>query len=226
MINVKFDTKELMKTLNNTVSYSTGFTKGAQSARLDFNKELGFFVEQALNKYIDAKARANPESLHHIYEWGQTGNPSGRLFEFNLSTTQRLIKLSGRFLPSTSISPTSTEPFVNKAKIMEDRVTITIEPKDGDFLSFEDNGQRIFTKNSIVIDNPGGESVGGSFEKVVDDFFNNYLTLGLLKSSGIFDKLEYAKEYSDSFSQGTRVGESAGMSAGRKYLSIKGVNIQ
>ena len=226
MISIKFDTKEIMKTLNNTVSYSSGFTKGAQSARLDFNKELGFFVEQALNKYIDAKARANPESLHHIYEWGQVGNASGRLFEFSVTTTQRLIKLSGRFLPSKSISPTSTEPFVDKAQIMEDRVIITIEPENGEFLSFEDDGQRIFTKNSVVIDNPGGTLVGGSFEKVVDDFFNNYLTLGLLKSSGIFDKLEYAKEYSDSFSQGTRIGESAGISAGRKYFSIGGVNVE
>lgn len=215
-----------MKTLNNAVSYSVGFTKGAQSARLDFNRELGFFIEEALNKYIDAKARANSESLHHVYEWEQVGSPSGRLFEFNVSATQRTIRLSGRLLPSRSISPTSTEPFVNKAEIMEDRITITIEPENGEFLVFEDDGQTIFTKNSVTVETPGGPAVGGSFEKAVDDFFNNYLTVGLLRSSGIFDKLEYANEYSNRFSQGTRVGESAGISAGRQYLSIGGIKVE
>lgn len=226
MIKIKFDTKELTRTLNNVVSYSNGFTRGAKANQPNFNKELGLFIEEALKKYIDAKARGNPQALHHIYEWGMVGNPSGRLFEFTMAYSQKFITFTGRFLPSSSISDNSTEPFVNKAEIMEKAVTITIDPSDSGFLSFEDEGELVFTSSSVVIENPGGDAVEGSFEAVVKEFFNNYLTIGLLKSAGIFDKLKYAKEYSDRFVQGSKTGASAGISAGKEYLSLGGITIE
>lgn len=226
MIKAKFDTKELTRTLNNVVSYSRGFTSGVKAAQPNFNKELGIFIEEALNKYIDAKARGNPEAFHHIYEWGMTGNPAGRLFEFTMIPSQRLITFTGRFLSSTSVSETSTEPFTDKAEIMENGITISIDPEASDFLAFEDDGELVFTSGSVVIDSPGGQYVKGSFEKVVKEFFGNYLTVGLLKSAGIFDKLRYAKEYSNRFVQGSKIGASAGITAGKEYLNIGGVTIE
>lgn len=226
MIKIGFDTKELTNTLNNVVDYSTGFTKGVKIAQPNFNRELSIFIEEALNKYIDAKARANPESLHHIYEWNMVGMPSGRLFEFTTTHSQNFISFVARFLPSTRPSDNSTEPFTNKANVMEKQITITIQPENGDFLAFEDDGETIFTSDTVVIDTPGGAAVGGSFERIVKEFFNNYLTVGLLKSSGIFDKLRYAKEYSKRFSQGARSGSSAGISAGKEYLNLGGIRVE
>lgn len=226
MIKVKFDTKELTTTLHNVVSYSQGFTRGVKSAQPNFNRELSMFIEEALNKYIDVKARANPESLHHIYEWGMVGNPSGRLFEFTTTHSNNFISFVATLLPSVVSSENSSEPFRDKAIIMEKQITITIDPKDGEFLSFEDEGQTIFTSDTVVIDTPGGSAAGGSFERVVKEFFNNYLTVGLLKGSGIFDKLKYAKEYSRRFSQGAKSGSSAGVAAGREYLSLGGIRIE
>lgn len=226
MIKVKFDTKELTKTLNNIVSYSHGFTNGVKVAQPNFNKELGLFIEEALKKYIDAKARGNPSALHHVYEWGMVGSPAGRLFEFTMINSQTFITFTGRFLPSSSISDTSTQPFTNKAEIMEKGITITINPENSNFLAFEDDGETVFTSQSVVIENPGGSGVQGSFEAVVREFFNNYLTVGLLKSAGIFDKLRYAKEYSNRFVQGSKTGSSAGMSAGKEYLNLGGITIE
>jgi hypothetical protein len=226
MISVGFDTKELSKTLNNVVAYTHGFTSGVKSAQITFNRELAIFVEEALKRYIDAKARGNPEALHHVYEWDMVGSPSGRLFEFSVNTSQNFISFVGSLLPSRTVSGTSTEPFVDKAVIMEKQITITIDPENSDFLAFEDDGELIFTSESIVIDTPGGSAVGGSFEAVVREFFNSYLTVGLLKSSGIFDKLRYAKEYSRRFAQGARTGASPGFLAGKEYLSLGGTRIE
>lgn len=195
MINVRFDTKQFTKTLMNSIKYSDGFMDGVNSARLRFNEELGLFIEQALNKYIDARARANPEALHHMYEWGQVGSANARLFEFKVTATQTLIKFSGKFLPSSSNPPNSNTPFREKASIMESGMDVTIEPKDSETLVFEADGETVFTRREVTVSNPGGEAVMGSFERIVNDFFSNYLTTGLLRSSGIFKKLERPVEY-------------------------------
>lgn len=226
MISVKFNTKEFTKTLLNSIQYSDGFIDGVKSMKLSFNKELGLFIEQALNKYIDAKARANPEAFHHIYEWGETGSSSARLFEFTVTPAQTLIKFSARFLPSSSVSPTSDIPFIDKATIMESGMAITIEPKNSEVLAFENEGETIFTKKEITINNPGGNAVVNSFERVINEFFNNYLTAGLLRSSGILNKLEKAQEYKNDFSKGAKRGRSVGIRAGQKYMNIGGAEIQ
>lgn len=226
MIRAGFDTTDFVTTINNIASYSHGFTRGINYARVGFNRELSVFVEEALKKYIDARARANPESLHHVYEWGMTGSPAGRLFEFTSTVSQSFINFSGKFLPSTVPSETSTEPFIDKAMIMEKQISITIDPENSEFLVFEDDGELVFSSGSVTIDTPGGAAVGGSFVEAVSDFFNNYLTVGLLKSSGIFDKLKYAKEYSRRFSQGAKSGSSAGFLAGKEYLSLGGITVE
>lgn len=226
MIKTKFNTREFTKKLMNAVSYSDGFMDGAQISRLRFNQQLGEFIKQGLNKYIDSKARMNPESLHHVYEWDQVGSPSGRLFEINIVPMQTMVKFNIKFLPSSSVSPTSDIPFKNKAKIMESGIDVTIEPKNSEMLVFEDDGETIFTRREINISNPGGPEVAGSFENVVNDFFTNYLTVGLLKSSGILDGLERPVEYKRDFAKGTKSGRSVGISAGKKYMNIGGAEIQ
>lgn len=226
MINAKFDTRELTKKLMNSVSYSNGFMDGAELGRLGFNKQLGEFIKESLNRYIDAKARMNPEALHHVYEWDQVGSSSARLFEVNAIPMQTIIKFNIKFLPSSSISPTANSPFKNKAKVMEKGMDITIEPKNSEMLVFEDDGETVFTRKEITVLDPGGLEVQGSFQKVVNDFFNNYLTMGLLKSSGILDGLERPTEYKRNFPKGVRSGRSAGIAAGKKYMNIGGAEIQ
>lgn len=225
MINAKFDSRQLNKMLNNTVKYSQGFFDGIDISREEFNRQLGFFIKEALKKYIDAKARSNPNAFHHIYEWEMVGSPRGRLFDFDISYTKYIIKFSGSFISSKVPSPNSDNIFSDKANIMENQISVTVEPKDSDILVFEDNGETIFTKNPITIENPGGEAVAGSFVQVVDEFFNNYLTVGLLKSSGILDKLSNPKQYSQRFAQGVKSGRPQGIIAGKEYLNIGGIDI-
>jgi hypothetical protein len=220
MLKLKVDSKQINKVLNNTVSYSYGFLEGTEINQILFNQKLGLFIESALKKYIDSKARLNPEQLHHVYEWGMTGSPSGRLFDFSVKASKRIITINGKFLKSSSIPPGGNEPFVDKANVMENKISVTVSPKNSKVLVFEDDGETIFTTNSVYIANPGGDAVAEGFGKVCEEFFNVYLTSGLFTSSGIFKKLSNPKEFENWFPEGAKTGKSSGIKAGKKYMDI------
>jgi hypothetical protein len=213
----KFDSKEVNRILGNTVSYSYGFLDGIEIDQIEFNRKLGEFTVDAFGKYMDSRARVNPQAFHHIYEWNQVGNDSARLFELKSRASKRVINFTGKFLPSRSLSEGSSEPFKDKANVMENAIAITIEPKNSDVLAFEYEGETVFSMSAIHIENPGGDAVAGSFGRATEDFFSNYFTNALLKP--FIKELERPKEFSQSFSSGTRGGKSVGIKAGRKYIN-------
>jgi hypothetical protein len=214
------DTAEFMKKLNNSVMYSEGFLQGIELERLEFNRVLGGYTVAALEKYIDARARMNPDALHHVYEFDAVGSSNARLFKFTVNATKNNIVINGEFLPSKSIQYNSKEPFVNKASIMENKITITIAPRGDNPLAFEDEGEMVFTRKTIVIDNPGGDEVAGSFAATIDDFFNNYFTNALL--SPLLKELQTPTEFSRNFAAGSKRGKVVGVRAGRRYFTLIG----
>lgn len=224
MFKVKIDSKEINRILNNTVSYSYGFLDGIDMEQIVFNQQLGELIADALSKYIDAQARANPSALHHVYEWNRVGNQGARLFDIKAVASKRVITFSGKFLPSKSVSDTSSQPFVDKANIMENAIGITIEPSADGVLAFEDDGEMYFSATSVYIAHPGGDAVAGSFGRVVDEFFLSYLTNALLKT--LISDLSTADEYTKFFAAGTRSGAGPGIKAGKQYLNISGVGIE
>jgi hypothetical protein len=72
---VVYNTKAFMKEMNNLLEYSTGFIQGVELGKNDFLSALGATTVEVLKQYIDSNARANPEVLHHIYEWYEVGSP-------------------------------------------------------------------------------------------------------------------------------------------------------
>lgn len=222
MIQARFDTTKFNKIMNNISQYSYGFIDGIEKNAIVFNIKLAELTEEALKKYIDTRAKANPQSLHHVYEWNNVGNPSARLFEITSTSSKNLISFNGKFLQSTSVSDTSEEPFYDKANVMENRIAIEVQPQSSNVLSFEDEGQQVFTVKSIVIENPGGDSVAGSFGQAVSDFFDIHFTSSFLKQIGFFEKMSNPQEYYQYFNSGSKVGRSAGTTAGKKYMSIQG----
>lgn len=221
MINTRIRNKELDKILNNAVDYSSGFLQGVGISRLEFNRILGGYTAEALGQYIDSKARMNPESLHHVYEWGQTGNSGARLFRFNVKATNTLINFDGKFLQSRSTPPNSDSVFSDKARVMENKISVTVSPRVSPVLVFEDEEETVFTTQSVFIENPGGDAVAGSFGRVVDEFFDVYFTASIF--SQLLKSLQAPKEFSRYFSQGTKQGKGIGVTAGRKYLLSKGI---
>lgn len=224
LFRVKIDNKDLNKKLNNVVRYSDGFVDGVEISKIILMNRLGEYVVEALGKYIDVQARGNPGALHHVYEWGATGSSGARLFKMNAVATKTIITINGSFLPSSSISDTATEPFVDKANIMENGIGITIAPRDSDVLAFEADGQTVFTMNSVYIANPGGDGVAGSFGRVVEDFFSVYFTRMLLKP--FIDELSTAEQFVQYFAQGARSGYPVGVRAGQRYINSAGVILE
>lgn len=221
MLRVRYDSKEVNKILGNAVKYSYGFLEGIDMEQIIFNQKLGEYTVDALNRYIDAQARGNPNALHHVYEWGATGNSGARLFSINSRASKRVIHFEGKFLKSKTVSDTATEPFTDKANIMENRIGITVAPNQSDVLAFEYNGDMVFTTKEIYIANPGGDEVAGSFGRVVDNFFSNYFTNALL--GPFVEDLQRAEEFSQYFPEGTKSGRGPGIKAGRKYLDSAAV---
>jgi len=215
---VSLDSRSLEKQLVNIVEYSFGFLDGVENGKSQFLNNLAKSSIEVLANYIDISARGNPKALHHVYEWYQVGSPGARLFDLTYTVNSSKISINSSFKQSKSLSQNSNEPFYEKAKIMEAGSQIRIHPKPGSALKFNIDGETIFTKKAVTIPNPGGTEVKGSFERVMDEFMNNYFKQSFLKASGLFDYLENPKIYKQNLKAGSRGGKGVGLSTGYKWI--------
>lgn len=224
MISVGFDLdKKFAKEMDNLVKYSYGFIEGAHSGKRIFMATFGEKVKEILSQFIDSMARQDPSSLHHVYEWYQAGNPGARLFDINYTVSNLGLSLNATFRQSTSIKNGSTVPFYNKAFVMENGIGVTITPRQADVLVFEDDGNTVFTKGPVNIENPGGENVEGSFQRAFDLFVNSYFAQSFLQIVGVNKKFSSMSTYKQYLKSGIKVGKSAGVTAGFKWITNLGV---
>jgi hypothetical protein len=218
MISMKVDDRKLVKDLNNVVQYSIGFLDGVNLGKNKMLNTLGAELRELVGEFIDANARVDPTSLHHVYEWYQTGSPAARLFDIDYNVSTGGLSLNGTLTQSKSIARNSKEPFYNKASIMEYGVPFTISPKSAQALRFEVDGEEVFTKKPVTITNPGG-NVEGNFQETFRQFFATYASQSILEISGLAMQLKTSKEFDRQFAAGVRGGRSVGLSAGIKYIS-------
>jgi hypothetical protein len=78
-----FNSNKFKKEMNNIVDYSVGFLEGVQKGKTVFLKTLGMETVELMKQFIDSNARVNPDMLHHIYEWNQTGSQNARLYDIS-----------------------------------------------------------------------------------------------------------------------------------------------
>ena len=220
-----FNSAQFKKEMNNIVDYSMGFLEGIQRGKTVFLKTIGVETVELMKEFIDSNARVNPDMLHHVYEWNQTGSPSARLYDISYTTSNLGLSFRSSFRQSTSIKNGSRTPFYDKARIMEEGIPVTIRPRVAQVLAFEDNGETVFTKNEVRVDNPGGTEVQGGFEKVFDMFFNRYFSQAFLRVSGIARYLENPIVYRKDMAAGKRLGRSKGLSTGYRWIANAGVGI-
>jgi len=218
-----FNSMQFKKDMSNIVDYSVGFLEGIHRGKTVFLKTLGLETVELMKEFIDSNARVNPEMLHHIYEWHQTGSPSARLYDISYTTSQLGLSFKSSFSQSTSIKNGSRTPFYDKARIMEEGIPVTIRPRLAQVLAFEDNGEMVFTKNEVRVDNPGGTAVEGGFEKVFDMFFNRYFSQAFLRVSGVAKYLENPIVYKKDMPAGKKMGRSKGISTGYRWIANAGV---
>ena len=219
MVRVKFDTKEFQQQMQNVVEYSMGFLDGVEKGKVKLLENIGSTVVEGIKQFIDANARVNPQTLHHVYEWYQTGSPAARLFEIEYVATHVSLSFNSRFTQSNSIQQGSKVPFYNKAEIMENGVPVTIIPKARKPLVFQDGGETVFTKAPVLVNNPGGDAVAGGYRQVFEQFFSQYFSQSFLKSSGILNHLNNPAPFKSNFAKASTGGRSLGVSVGYNWVS-------
>lgn len=208
MITARIKANDVIKMLENSVKYTDSFAKELKRNKTILNEKLGEESVEAFYEYLDSLARSHPGMFHHIYEWGQVGNPFGRLFELGFNANNTSAVVDAWFLESDSVSPTSREPFYDKAQVMEDGDSITITETEADALFFEINGEEFFRKGPIVIANPGGPETRGSFVRAFNEFYGSYFTEFHLKSIKFYKYFSNPKEYERYFSSAVKNGGS------------------
>lgn len=148
-------------------------------------------IDQDFGLYVDAQARMNPKSLHHMYEWNKVGNKTSRLFKLNILSTDGLsFKVTSKFLPSKSSVPNKfgkrRHVFINKASVMEAGMPLIIRPKSAERLVFETNTGVIYMPKgaSVTVTRPGGGKATGRFQIAYAQFFTGNLVNSAIKKSG------------------------------------------
>lgn len=218
MITLKFDARKFNKEINNIVNYSYGFVEGAVAAKTEFLNNLGSAVSEQAGLFIDSNARVDEQSLHHVYEWYNAGNQSARLFDIKYSINNRGVSFTSDFKQSTSIKAGSNVAFQDKARIMENGIVVTIAPKNSDVLRFEVNGEAVYTKKPVTVQNPGG-NVQGEFAKTFDTFFNVYFTQAFLRSSGLSQYFNNPMVYKANLRKGKTGGKGVGKAVGYRWVA-------
>jgi hypothetical protein len=218
MIAMKFDNKAFKKEMKNIIDYSTGFTEGIEKGKTEFLKSLGFELSEIASQFIDSSARVSPDTLHHVYEWYKNGSPEARLFDINYTVSNIGLSFISSFKQSSTIKQGSNEPFRNKASIMEEGTTVVIKPRNFEVLRFEVDGEVVYTKKPVVVDNPGGNTQG-EFEKAFDMFFGKYFTQAFLQNSNLKQYFENPIVYKKDLRKGMRGGRSTGLSTGYRWVA-------
>jgi hypothetical protein len=222
-INIELDTKSFINSLNNLTQYSIGFLNGVEAAAPAIIDNLGKEIIETLKDFIDTNARVDPQTLHHVYEWYQTGSPEARLFDIDYIVRGKDgLSFNYTFSQSASVANNSKVPFYNKAQIMEKGSPVTIRPKDASVLSFNVDGEQVFTKKPILIANPGGDGVEGGFEQTIKTFFDSYFTQAFLMTSGVMEHLNNPRAYKDHVLAGSKQGKSLGFKIGYEWATKGG----
>jgi hypothetical protein len=222
VISIRFDDRIFLKDLSNIMGYSEGFLIGAELGKDKLAQSIAKNGVEMFKEFVDQNARVDNQLYHHIYEWYQAGSPEARLFDINYTIRDGGISFNGTFSQSRSVSKNSTVPFYNKAEIMERGLPITIKPVNASVLSFNVDGEQVFTPNQVTIENPGGSHVMGSFERIFDLFFKQHFKQSVLDMTGITRYLSNAKAYKDNLKSGKLGGKARGVEVGYNWITKAG----
>lgn len=221
MITMKFDSRSFQREMKNLIDYSVGFIDGVQIGKKEFLNSLGPVVTEQASQFIDANARLDYDSLHHVYEWSQTGSSQSRLFDIKFTVSNLGLSFMSEFRQSVSVKNGSTVPFYDKAKIMEEGSPVTIRPRTAETLRFEVGGEVVYTKKPVVVTNPGGNTKG-QFANVFDMFFGQYFSQSFLRSSGLAQYFENPQVYKKNLASGKKGGRSVGLATGSRWVANAG----
>jgi hypothetical protein len=155
----------------------------------------------------------------------QTGSPEARLYDLSYTVSNLGLSFKSKFTQSQSFSRDSNTPFYDKARIMEQGIPVKIAPVRSDVLVFDINGETVFTKKEVTVQNPGGTEVVGSFERAVDEFMLGYFKQSFIRASGLYDYISKPIIYKANVAAGSRMGRAKGVDTGFKWIANARVGV-
>ncbi|WMI33429.1 hypothetical protein SEA_PHREDRICK_33 [Streptomyces phage Phredrick] len=156
-------------------------------------------MSQEFTEYMSVLAASAPSRFHHVYEWGEAGNPGARLWEDVLIGGGNNRTATFRWKASKQLVPVRDDfkaggvkqihVFVWKAPIMEYNNALTIAPKRGKFLAYftgpttpEGKYKMQFTQKPITVTNPGGKATTGAFTREYVSWWGGSGSQGVFES--------------------------------------------
>ena len=140
--------------------------------------------------HMSSESMNNPENLSHMYEWGQVGDPNGKLWRhilkgnganrsafFEFKASKKIVPVDPRL---QRVGVKKIHVFVWKSMVLENGLPVSISPKLAKYLVFisKDATSRAsssgkgFVKNGIVyhkgtisIAKAGNQRINGSFTR-------------------------------------------------------------
>jgi hypothetical protein len=189
-------------------------------------------MKQDFQQYVDMLAMNMPSRFHHVYEWGQIGNPAAALWETLATGRGRDRAVTFEFRPSVTVVPIPDVPpsksgkqlqeihvFTWKAPVMEYGEAVHIAARNSNVLAFpnpdlESDRPLIFTRSPVVVRNPGGTAVQGAFTTTFSDWWGGPLAEASL-SDGLLEQWDdrFNESFTRELAQGLRRGKTTSKTA-------------
>lgn len=201
MIKLTIEDKVFLQQLNSRVNSVKELT--SPSVMQEVAKAAFTITGSQFAQAVDRYSVRNPKKMHHVYEWGQIGNPSARLFvirrEGILSGNLDIdvsFKMSKMPVPIPSALQTSNgmrkvtsrNIFKDKANVMESGRSVTFIAKK--VLTFLGDDGQVFVApgTQITINNPGGIQTKNAFQTfMVEWYIQN--AQAIMDSSGFYETI-------------------------------------
>lgn len=237
MIKLIIEDKVFLQQLNNRVNSVKELT--SPSVMNEIAKAAFSITGSSFAQAVDRYSVRNPKRMHHVYEWGQIGNPSARLFVIkregilggNLSIDVSF-KMSRAPVPiPTTIAEsgktrriTSRHIFRDKATVMESGRSVRFVAKK--ILTFLGDEGQVFVApgTQITINNPGGIQTKNAFQTfMVDWYLQN--AQQIMDSSGFYETIEQEAAKAIQSGQGI-IGVRKAVASATNKISIGGEVIE
>lgn len=163
---------------------------------------MGLSTSTAFNEYADIMSVMNPTQLGHMYEWGELGDPEGRLWNMILAPiSSGKYVLDYNFKAAVAPNPQGEEltgipgdtrqsdshVFQWKAAVMELGIPVTISPKYSPILAIPTHETVNYNAGEMTPTTGGGNPYGGAGEM---RFTPNTITPGVnMDAKGSFNEL-------------------------------------
>jgi len=201
-LKLEIDTKQLVQGLDEVVA---GLDQLLQPKALEQISRTVFSITgERFMVDVDNYARANPKKMHHVYEWGQIGNKTGRLFVLErVSVLDGSLLITTNFLQSrmpVPINPLLLQPgktgkvvttrniFANKAQVMESGTPVSFQAKRVLAMTSGNGIAFIAPGTQINILNPGGIQTKNAFAEYLLEWYTKNGNV-IMDSSGVYERI-------------------------------------